>query len=355
MQTPFVGRRRELARLDGQLDEVEVRGGLLVLVSGPPGVGKSALVRQFIAGKGDLLVLEATGAPGTDPPFGLLGRLFHQPCADWSAVPGEAITPADGSPAAGRRVLQTIAGLGQDRPVLLCIDDADRADEESLRAILFALRRLARHPVLTVLITSSDSRRLPDGLVRLAENGRTGIAVGVGPLRPADVRELAVAAGVPQLSLRTARRMCTHTGGNPRHLLALLAELPIEDWPGDEELPAPLAVSRAVARALNTCSEETRRLVEAVAVLGGQAVLSVAADVADVRDPLGALDGACAAGLLAKPRWEPMWFLTFADPLVHAAVRGQIGPAQSIRLRRAAAILGDHDSGEGSGFHPSPR
>lgn len=58
-QAPFVGRRREVARLDTLLSEPK---GRMVLVSGEPGIGKTRLVHQAIATarrRGDL-VLDGT-------------------------------------------------------------------------------------------------------------------------------------------------------------------------------------------------------------------------------------------------------------------------------------------------------
>ena len=61
------------------------------------------------------------------------------------------------------------------------IDDAHWADVDSLRALLFALRRLAAHPVLTILAMPPDDGRLPAGLERLAE-GHTGVTLDVGSI-----------------------------------------------------------------------------------------------------------------------------------------------------------------------------
>ena len=104
-------------------------------------------------------------------------------------------------------------------------------------------------------------------------------------------------------------------------------------------LPAPRLFSRSVVRTLGSCADAARRLVEAVSVLGEHADLSTAAAIADVDEPLVALEEACRAGLLTTPHPTSAWHLTFPDPLVGAAVYGQLGAAQRARLHLAAAGL----------------
>ena len=154
---------------------------------------------------------------------------------------------------------------------------------------------------------------MPEGLVRLAGCARTGSVLPLGPMLPGDVQDLAAAVGVPDLPLRTAYRLCAHTVGNPRHLLALLAELPVEAWSRELVLPAPRLFSRSVGRTLSSCSGAACRLVESVSVLGEHADLATAAAIADVDEPLVALEEACDAGLLLSPQPDGAWRLTFPD------------------------------------------
>ena len=46
---PFVGRQRELAQLQGWFAQAQEGQRQVVLVSGEPGIGKTTLVRQFVA------------------------------------------------------------------------------------------------------------------------------------------------------------------------------------------------------------------------------------------------------------------------------------------------------------------
>ena len=336
----FSGRRHELDALDGVLDQVTAEGARVVLVEGPAGIGKTAVLRRFVERHHDLRVFWWSGEQARqNSSFAMIGRLFRSVGVRGSAQQAHTALslPEERSAEVGRRLLQALTGLDPARPVALVIDDAHAADLDSLRALLFALRRLSGQPVMTVLARRPEGVDLPEGLVRLAECVRTGFALPIGPMLPAEVQDLAAAVGVPDLPLRTAYRMCAHTLGNPRHLVALLAELPTEAWSREMALPAPRLFSRSVVRTLSSCADAARRLVEAVSVLGEHADLSTAAAIADVDEPLVALEDACRAGLLATPHPTSAWHLTFPDPLVGAAVYGQLGAARRARLHLAAA------------------
>jgi AAA ATPase domain len=346
----FSGRQHELDALDGVLGEVVLEGSRVVLVEGPAGIGKTALLRRFVDRHSDLRVFWSSGGEsGRSSSFAVIARLFRfigvrgygSPVHTASALPEEKAVEV------GRRLVQALTGLDRARPTVLVIDDAHGADRDSLRALLFAVRRLSDHPVMTVVVTRPGAADLPEGLVRLAGCARTGSVLPLGPMLPGDVQDLAAAVGVPDLPLRAAYRLCAHTVGNPRHLLALLAELPVEAWSRELVLPAPRLFSRSVGRTLSSCSDEARRLVEAVSVLGEHADLATAAAIADVDEPLVALEEACDAGLLLPPQPDAAWRLTFPDPLVRAAVNGQLGSARRARLHVAASDLDEQRSAPG--------
>ena len=58
---PFVGRHAEIAVLRAELATVRAGQPRLVLVDGPAGIGKSAVLDHFLSEESDLTVLRATG------------------------------------------------------------------------------------------------------------------------------------------------------------------------------------------------------------------------------------------------------------------------------------------------------
>jgi hypothetical protein len=183
---------------------------------------------------------------------------------------------------------QALTGIVCQSPIVLAKDDVHRADRDSLRALLFTLRRLSTHPVLTILVRRPDEVDLPEGLMRLAEDDRTGLIVPIGPLQPVEVQELALGVGLRGLTMRAARRMSVHALGNPRHVIALSTELPVEVWDQEALPPAPRMISRAVVHRLAASRDEVRSVVEAASVLGCQSNLRSAGLLAAVAEPLTA-------------------------------------------------------------------
>ncbi|MDT0352416.1 LuxR C-terminal-related transcriptional regulator [Pseudonocardia charpentierae] len=98
-----------------------------------------------------------------------------------------------------------------------------------------------------------------------------------------------------------------------------------------------------IGRRLAACSDRARRFVEAAAVVGDGATLATSATLADVDGPLGEVEEACAAGLLDASACASPGRLAFADPLVRAAVYGQLTPVRRLRLHREAALLVDDE------------
>ena len=213
-------------------------------------------------------------------------------------------------------------------PAVLVLDDVQWADQPSLSALLFALRRLAAEPVLVVATVRTGE--LPEALAKVAQ-GRLGTVLRPAPLDAAEVQRLAEALGLA-LPARAAQRLCRHTGGIPLYARALLDELPPSRWQDPEaELPAPRPYAAIIARRLDGCSAGARGLVEAVAVLGPCSLADAAsfASVAGLgvaEEPFDALEEAVDAGLL---RWDGQRGLRFGHPLLGASVLAGLGAGKA--------------------------
>jgi DNA-binding CsgD family transcriptional regulator len=341
VQEQFVGRTTELAELHRQFGIAAAGQGRVVILTGPPGIGKTALIRhclreweasaQGLLTSGDETEVTMLG--------GLLGQLLPLASAATSDL-ADVLAGAHGDPlSAGSALLAVLVQRATAKPLVLVIDDAQWADELSLRALSFAVRRLAADPVLCVLAFRSDGlARLPPGLARVA--AERGARLDVEGLDAAEVAALAQLAGAGQLSDRAAERLREHTAGIPLHIQALLHDLPGETlhMPG-VSLPAPRSLRTLVVSRLAACAVETEALVVGAAVLGAECELADAAALAGLADPLPALQEAASQQLLTEAPPAPRRRCAFPHALIRAAVYQDIGISRRAELHRAAAKL----------------
>ena len=224
---------------------------------------------------------------------------------------------------------------------MLVVDDAQWGDPLSLQALSYALRRLPDTPLLTLLAVREDEfGSLPPGLVRLISD--RGTRLEVAGLGVAEISSLAERVGAGPVPPRAARRLLEHTGGVPQYVREVLQAVPRESLrtalsAPDLLLPSPKSLEARVLTALAGCSRQARHLVAAAAVLGARCRLADAAALADLADPLPALEEAIGAGLLAEAPAVDGRCCEFPHASVRAAVYGCVGVAERATLHRQAA------------------
>ncbi len=338
---PFVGRTAELQSLAAQLDRVRAGRPRIVVVEGPPGIGKTGLVRQFISEIADTTLLYASGDEWESGlSYGIVAQLLAE-MGESELRPGVEMTegPLPDPLVVGGHLLELLSGLAAAQPVIVVVDDAQWADIASFQALTFALRRLRSDAVLAVIVARDETLRVPDGLRRLSQE--RGLGITLGGLDDSELAELAQRLGGVALSRRAARRLADHTGGNPLHAGAMLDELgpeAIEHSRGG--LPAPRSFAMVVLARLAACSEPARALVEAASVLAPEVPLSLAAAVAEVADAGAAVEEAVAARLLEAGPPIPV-MVRFTHPMTRAAVYRHLGPGRRSALHARAGRLVD--------------
>lgn len=232
----LVARDRELARL-GQLLAHAREGvsGALVLC-GPAGLGKTALVDATLADADGFAVLRARGVEGeAHLPYAALSQLLLGVVARRDELADEQRAALEGAlalgppgehdqVAVGGAVLALLALVAEDRPLLVAVDDLHWADEASRAALRIAALRLAGEGVAMVLATRPDVAP-PAGIERLdvsalPEDAARALLARVGRLtRDAADRVVETADGNP-LALLEIPRLLRGAGGTPGPLPA---------------------------------------------------------------------------------------------------------------------------------------
>ena len=162
-----------------------VHGGQsrVLVVSGDPGVGKTALMESAIASASGFRVVRAVWV--WSQRWSWRSRRCSS-CArrcwiGWTGFPPRSGTRSgwrSGCVRATRRigfwsglaVLSLFSEVAQERPLLCVVDDAQWLDRASAQALVFVARRLLAESVALVLVTREPGEEL-EGLPRLAVEG----------------------------------------------------------------------------------------------------------------------------------------------------------------------------------------
>lgn len=334
----FVGRHDELRVLDEMLAQAASGRPAIALIEGEPGVGKTALLRQFLRLHAGVLQVWVSGDEAeVSLEFGVVDQLRA------AADPPAAGRSGDSSPrdsfAVGAELLSVLDGLQDQGTVVVVVDDLHWTDLASSRAMLFWLRRLREDSLLIVLTARPHALdRLGESWPRLfADSGRAR-SLRLTGLSTAEVRQLAAAAG-QQLPAAASDRLCEHTGGSPLYVTALLEELDPGVLCDRAALPAPRSYAATVLARSSRLSAPARELLAAAAVLGNHCPISVATKMAST-DLTGApFDELVDGGLLAWSSRERPDEIEFTHPLVRAAVYEDLSPSRRRGLHLCAAGL----------------
>jgi DNA-binding CsgD family transcriptional regulator len=302
-------RDKQLALLARWHDGIAARGGCVVLVTGEAGIGKTALVSEFLRRRAAAVrVLWGTCDPLSTPqPLGPLRDVSRQ-------VGGPLLEALTQGTNRDRIFAATIEELERSgKPVVLVIEDMHWADDATLDLLKYLGRRIGRTRAMLIATYRTDEI-----------HARHPLQISIGLLPGETVRRLPLTAltegaigELAQTLGRSAAGLYAATGGNPFYVTELLTAPPGE---------IPTSVRDAVIARVARLSPDARKVAELAAVVPGHTESWLIQAV--LRATEAAVEECTLNGLMRTPDES----LAFRHELSRRAVEDSLTPAQARSL-----------------------
>ena len=329
---PLRGRKEPMARALFVVRTACERGSNgVVLVTGPSGIGKTALVGQVCTQADQMKLRVATGKcdqigqlrPAA--PLVAMLRAGRDPLI--SSAESDAVARMVGEPLLfADQICSHLERLAMAGPVVIALDDLQWADRVSRFALRTLLSRLVGLPVVW-LLASRDESVVAD---LVGHDPRHVDHIRLAPLARAGLAAIALDR-LGQVPDERTRRFLDAAGGNPflaTQILAGLARVTPDSTPPE--------FTAAIAQQLSALSADARSLVELVAVAGRPLPLRDAAALTPAHRDAGARQAVAEAiesGLITAADSS----LTCRHDLVREAVYAVMSGYRTRELHRAFA------------------
>ncbi|MEU6557945.1 AAA family ATPase [Streptomyces sp. NPDC046915] len=324
LMTEAADRTSVAGALETVLATCAVGRSRVVVIEGAAGCGKShllAAVAERAAAVGALVLTAAATEDGRRVSLGVLRQLAGT--ATVFALPRRE--------EAGAEFCAQLCALAADGPVVLCVDDVQHTDPQSLRY----LRHLAQHarPAPVLLVVAVSAQASADDAAFVTElTGRPHVRrITLGPLSLQETSD--AVAGRSRGAVSELYRI---SGGNPLLLRALTEEWQAADSTADPAGAVTVAPDGPFAAAVATCLAHSGPAAvasaRAVAILGERAAEPVLARL------VGAGAGAEVPGLAALRSCGLLDGLRFRHPVVRDVVLERTPPRTRAGLHRRAAL-----------------
>lgn len=330
-----MGREDEQRTLDALVSGARVgRSGVLVL-SGDPGIGKSALLGYAVDRADGFQLLRHAGTKVEhELPFAGLARVL-QPLLDGlddlpppqARALGVALARrTDGVAdrfAVSAAALTLVTRAAESGPLALVVDDAHLLDTSSAQALTFVARRVLVDSVLILAALRLDEGEAWSGLPTLS----------LAPLDEATAGRLADATADAALTSVQRARIVTLSAGNPLAIRAM-AEEPdrAAEPPFGQAATVPRVVAEAFARRTVGLAGDAAKVLEVVVVADGD-FPTVARACATAGLDLAHLADAEDRGLVTVTPYR----VDVTHPLVGSAVYSSIPAGERRRLHALVA------------------
>jgi DNA-binding CsgD family transcriptional regulator len=311
----LIERDEPLAALARHLTEAAAGSGRFVVVRGEAGIGKTALLREFLRtcpSEIEILVGACDGV-STPQPFG--------PLEDMVATLGPDLRTLLDANASRTEVGRWLLGrLSTGGPYVVAIEDLQWADDATLELLAWFARRLEGLDVL-VLVTIRDGDPSTPSVARILGSIAALPVVRQLPLEPLTRAGVARLIGRTTLDVRELHRI---TAGNPFYATEVL-----NGETGDHGT-IPLSILDAVRARVDRLDERGRRALQVAAIIGVRSEPWLLAAIAG--EDLVGIDDGLGAGLLVKADDG----IAFRHELTRMAILEDLPVIRGIALHRKA-------------------
>jgi len=352
----LIGREMACGQLIAWLEQPLPQRPSGVMVSGPGGIGKTALCREIAAlarARGWAVVTVAAAMPGRSyaavaaaaeslivedrarlDAVGAAARSVLALLTPLAAPAPELAAPPGRHQVIGalRRLLMAAARGG---PVMLQIDDAHLLDDADAEAMLHLAA--AGGPLMMVLASRPPmpGSTLARGFARLASGERVR-SIELAPLHDDELRALLAQQAAADLPAASAQRVVAMAGGNP------FVALELARGARNPSARLPANVADAITERLCDVPDAAVELLRWLALTSDEIDVPIAAALAEGGEAqaFAVLDAALRAGVIvvSDARYR------FRHELVRQALIDQVPPHRRLKMHRElAARLGGLD------------
>jgi DNA-binding CsgD family transcriptional regulator len=324
---PLRGRLPELERARDVLEETARTGeASAILISGSPGIGKSAMLDRIIQSaqrRGFAIGRNKADEADQIAPMALLLlalRYGSNPLVSRKAF--SDLAPLRDQPL---WLIDELIAILEERsmttPVLIALDDIQWADRLTFSCLRLMPARLAGSPIVWVFSVRAGDRSLVEVRETLT---RDLVRVEELPLAPLDEQTIEEIANfyLGELPDERTRRLLRNAGGNPFLAVQLLY--------------GPERLRESVQQRVEALGPSTVALVRFAAVLGRPFSIADAVTVledASSKEMLDALEAAVRAGIFVETETT----IAFKHDLLRQAIYEETPPSQRLALHRAIA------------------
>ena len=400
-ESDLVGRRWEMSAVEGLLERVIDGHGSVLGVAGPPGIGKSRLVREAMTtaiGRGVEVFTAFSESHTSHVPFHLVSRLLRAAtgveCLDGQSARArvrERVPDADPEdvllfddllgiadpttplpvidPDARRRRLTALlnaALLARETPAVYVVEDAHWIDEVSESLLAEVLTVIPQTPSL-LLVTYRPEYR---GALSRAAGGQT---IALAPLSDSETTALITALlGADGSTGAVEQKIAERAAGNPFFAEEMVRDLAergvLRGEPGAYlsaaevgEVSVPITLQATIAARIDRLNAPAKRTLSAAAVLGARFTL-------DLLAALGidaVVDDLLAAQFVDQVRFTGQPEYVFHHPLIrtvayeaqlksdraelHGRVAAAIESREPAAAEENAALIAEHLEAAGDG------